>query len=58
MKVVENFPIPIFCGCGLNEANQPNHENGFPARVARFFLIQNTKTEKMYQITTNYTKCP
>jgi hypothetical protein len=28
------------------------------ARVARFFLVQNTKTGKIYQITTNYTKCP
>jgi hypothetical protein len=28
------------------------------ARVARFFWVQNTKTEKIYQITTNYTKCP
>jgi hypothetical protein len=27
-------------------------------RVARFFLVQNTKTGKIYQITTNYTKCP
>jgi hypothetical protein len=25
-------------------------------RVARFFLVQNTKTEKIYQITTNYSK--
>jgi hypothetical protein len=28
------------------------------SRVARFFLVQNTKTGKIYQITTNYTKCP
>jgi hypothetical protein len=28
------------------------------ARVARFFFKQNTKTGKIYQITTNYTKCP
>jgi hypothetical protein len=27
-------------------------------RVARFFLVQNTKTGKIYQITTNYTNCP
>jgi hypothetical protein len=27
-------------------------------RVARFFLVQNTKTGKIYQISTNYTKCP
>jgi hypothetical protein len=27
-------------------------------RVARFFLVQKTKTGKIYQITTNYTKCP
>jgi hypothetical protein len=26
--------------------------------VARFFLVQNTKTGKIYQITTNCTKCP
>jgi hypothetical protein len=26
-------------------------------RVARFFLVQNTKTGKIHQITTNYTKC-
>jgi hypothetical protein len=28
------------------------------SRVARFFLVQNTKTGKIYQITTSYTKCP
>jgi hypothetical protein len=28
------------------------------SRVARFFLVQNTKKEKIYQITSNYTKCP
>jgi hypothetical protein len=27
-------------------------------RFARFFLVQNTKTGKIYQITTNFTKCP
>jgi hypothetical protein len=27
-------------------------------RVARFFLALNTKTGKIYQNTTNYTKCP
>jgi hypothetical protein len=26
-------------------------------RVARFFLLQNTKKGKIYQITTNYAKC-
>jgi hypothetical protein len=29
-----------------------------PNRVARFFLVQNTKTGKIYQITTNFTQCP
>jgi hypothetical protein len=28
------------------------------SRVARFFVEQNTKTGKIYQITTKYTKCP
>jgi hypothetical protein len=29
------------------------------SRVARFFLVQNIKMGKnVYQITTNYTKCP
>jgi hypothetical protein len=28
------------------------------SRVARFFLVQNTKTGKIYQITTKYTKSP
>jgi hypothetical protein len=28
------------------------------SRVARFFLVQNTKTGKIYQITTNYGKYP
>jgi hypothetical protein len=28
------------------------------SRVARFVFVQNTKTGKNYQITTNYTKCP
>jgi cytidylate kinase len=27
-------------------------------RVARLFLVQNTKTGKIYRITTNYTKYP
>jgi hypothetical protein len=27
-------------------------------RVARFFLLQNTKTGKLYQIAINYTKLP
>jgi hypothetical protein len=27
-------------------------------RVARIFLVQNTKTGKIDQISTNYTKCP
>jgi hypothetical protein len=27
-------------------------------RVARFFFVQNTKMGKIYQINTNYTKCP
>jgi hypothetical protein len=27
-------------------------------RVARFFLVQNTKTGKIYHITTKYTKWP
>jgi hypothetical protein len=26
--------------------------------VARFFLLQNTKTGKIYQITSDFTKCP
>jgi hypothetical protein len=26
-------------------------------RVARFFLVQNTKAGKKYQMTTNYTEC-
>jgi hypothetical protein len=29
----------------------------FVARVARFFLVQLTKTEKIYQIFIKYTKC-
>jgi hypothetical protein len=28
------------------------------ARVARFFLVQHTKTEKIYHITTKCSKCP
>jgi hypothetical protein len=28
------------------------------ARVARFFLVQHTKTENIYQMTTKYTKRP
>jgi hypothetical protein len=28
-----------------------------PSRVARFFLVRDTKTGKMYQINTKYTKC-
>jgi hypothetical protein len=31
---------------------------GFSCRVARFFFLQHTKTGKIYQITTKYTKCP
>jgi hypothetical protein len=27
-------------------------------RVARFFLMQHAKTWKLFQMTTNYTKCP
>jgi hypothetical protein len=27
-------------------------------RVARFFFVQNTKTGKIYQISTDYTNCP
>jgi hypothetical protein len=30
----------------------------FDGRVARFFLVQNTKTLNIYQITPDYTNCP
>jgi hypothetical protein len=33
-------------------------DRGEKLRVARFFLVLNTKTEKIYQITRNFTKCP
>jgi hypothetical protein len=36
----------------------PNYQKGVHTRVARFFFVQNTKTGKIYQISTNYTKCP
>jgi hypothetical protein len=31
---------------------------GYLHRVARFFLIQHTKTGKIYEINTKYFKCP
>jgi hypothetical protein len=34
-----------------------NCVKGFLSGVARFFFVKNTKTGKIYQISTNYTKC-
>jgi hypothetical protein len=46
----------------LEKINLKLHSSWTPqrllCRVARFFLVQNTKTGKKYQITTIYTKCP
>jgi hypothetical protein len=41
--------------CGLSEVGE---ENRITARVARFFLIQHTKTGKNYQNGVKYTKWP
>jgi D-Tyr-tRNAtyr deacylase len=32
-------------------------QNGVLLRVARFLLVQNTETGKIYQIYANYSKC-
>jgi hypothetical protein len=37
---------------------QRNNNHPSETRFARFFLVQNTKTMKLYQMTMNYTKCP
>jgi hypothetical protein len=42
----------------LRKWNYAPRYSDLTLRVARFFLVQNTKTEKIYQIATKCTKCP
>jgi hypothetical protein len=46
INIAENSDHTYVCNIGLGH------------RVARFILVQNTKTGKIYQITTKYTKWP